>query len=76
VYDTKLLKQTIEAVVVDRSKPSQKQPQHLYLEKAYDNPTGHAVLGATNYTPRFRRIGKEKLDPKGRKRHPARRWVV
>ena len=40
VHDTKLLKQTIEAVVVDRPKPSQKQPQHLCLDKAYDNPTG------------------------------------
>jgi len=76
VHDTKLLKQTIEAVVVDRPKPSQKKPQHLCLDKAYDNPTGYAVLGATNYTPHVRRIGEEKLDPKGRKRHPARRWVV
>jgi hypothetical protein len=31
---TKLLKQTIEEVVVDRPKPSQKQPQHLCLDKA------------------------------------------
>ena len=53
-----------------------KEPQHLCLDKGYDNPTGHAVIGATDYTPHVRRIGEEKLDQKGRKRHPARRWVV
>jgi putative transposase len=26
--------------------------------------------------PHIRKIGEEKLDPQGRKRHPARRWVV
>jgi putative transposase len=76
VHDTKLLKQCIEAIVVDRPSPSPKKPQHLCLDKAYDNPTGHAVLEATDYTPHVRRIGEEKLDRKGRKRHSARRWVV
>jgi putative transposase len=76
VHDTKLLKQTIEAVVVDRPKPSQKKPQLLCLDKAYDNPTGYAVLEATSYTSHVRRIGEEKLDQKARKRHSARRWVV
>ena len=57
VHDTKLLKQTIEAIVVDRPEPSQRKPQHLCLDKAYDNPTGHAVVAATDYTPHVRRIG-------------------
>lgn len=26
--------------------------------------------------PHIRRIGEEKLDSQGRRRHPARRWVV
>ena len=76
VHDTKLLKQTIESIVVDRPEPTQNDPQHLCLDKGYDNPTGHAVVGATDYTPHVRQIGEEKLDAKGRKRRPARRWVV
>src|SRR4029077_2145632 len=51
VHDTKLLKQPIEAIVVERPEPSEREPQHLCLDKAYDNPTGHAAVGATDYTP-------------------------
>lgn len=76
VHDTKLLKQAIESIVVDRPKPTARSPQHLCLDKGYDNPTGHQTVKEENYTPRIRRIGEEKLDRKGRKRHKARRWVV
>ena len=76
VHDTKLLEQTIDAIVVERPEPTDEQPQHLCLDKGYDNPTGHAAATAAEYTPHIRRIGEEKLDEKKRKRHPARRWVV
>ena len=76
VHDTKLLEQTIEAIVVARPEPTAKSPQNLCLDKGYDNPTGHSTVEKQNYTPHIRRIGEEKLDKKGRKRHPARRWVV
>ena len=76
VHDTKLLKKTIESIVVQRPEPTKKSPQHLCLDKGYDNPTGHETVGETNYKPHIRRIGEEKFDKKKRKRHPARRWVV
>lgn len=76
VHDTKLLEKTIESIVVDRPEPTAKSPQHLCLDKGYDNPTGHAAAEGANYTPHIRRIGEEKLDEKGRKRRKARRWVV
>ena len=76
VHDTKLLKQTIEAIVVDRPTPTAQSPQHLCLDKAYDNPTGHRTVAEEHYIPHIRRIGEEKLDEHHRKRHPARRWVV
>jgi len=76
VHDTKLLEKTINAIIVDRPEPTAKSPQHLCLDKGYDNPTGHAAAKEANYTPHIRRIGEEKLDEKGRKRHKARRWVV
>ena len=40
VHDCKLLERTIEAIVVERPKPTEEAPQHLCLDKGYDNPTG------------------------------------
>lgn len=76
VHDTKLLEKTIDAIVVERPEPTEKSPQHLCLDKGYDNPTGHATVEKKDYTPHIRRIGEEKLDTKGRKSRKARRWVV
>jgi putative transposase len=76
-HDTKLLQATIEAVVVDRPKPTPEQPQHLCLDKAYDNPTGRQAAAAGGYTPHIRKIGEEKAPaPKSQRRHKPRRWVV
>jgi putative transposase len=76
VHDCKLLKQTIEAIVVDRPRPTRQAPQHLCLDKGYDNPTGRDAAESYGHTPHIRRIGEEKLDLKGRNRRKARRWVV
>jgi putative transposase len=76
VHDTKLLAATLDAVVVERPEPTEDSPQHLCLDKGYDNPTGKQAVEDHQYQPHIRRIGQEKLDTKKRKRHPARRWVV
>ena len=75
VHDTRLLEQTIEAIVVERPDPAE-LVQQLCLDKAYDNPTGAAACERTGYVAHIRRIGEERLDPAGKKTHPARRWVV
>ena len=66
VVDAKLLDKTIEAIVVDRPKPTQKKPQHLCLDKGYDNPSGEAAVEKYHYTGHIRRIGEETLS-KGKK---------
>jgi putative transposase len=76
VHDTKLLAATLEAVVVERPEPTEEEPQHLCLDKAYDNPTGWEAVAAHHYVPHIRRIGEEKWDASREKRCPARRWVV
>jgi len=68
VHDCKLLEETIEAVVVQRPEPTQERPQHLCLDKGYDNPTGRAAAQSGGHTPHIRRIGQEKLDRRGRRR--------
>lgn len=49
---------------------------HVCLDKGFDNPTSAAALEGSGYQGHVRRIGEEKLDDQGEKRHPARRWVV
>ena len=62
--------------MVERPQPTDVLPQHLCLDKGYDNPTGWTAVAEFEYPPHIRRIGEEKLDATGRKRYPARRWVV
>ena len=75
-HDTKLLAATLDAVVVPRPEPTVEAPQHLCLDKGYDNPTGRQATAAHKYQAHIRWIGEEKLDEQREKRHPARRWVV
>ena len=70
VHDTKLLRPTLESIVVERPEAS----RTCAMDKGYDNPTGHRT--DAGYQPHIRRIGEEKLDQSGEKTHPARRWVV
>ncbi len=76
VHDTKLLAATLDAVVIERPIPTEEAPQHLCLDKAYDNPTGEEAVASRGYVSHVRRIGEEKKDETGEKRYPARRWVV
>ncbi len=77
VRDDKLLAATLDAVVVERPKPTEKKaPQHLCLDKGYDNKGSREVVRERDYVAHIRRIGEEKLDEAREKRYPARRWVV
>ncbi len=71
--DAQLLKATLEAIVVERPLPTEEEPQHLCLDKGYDNPTGEAAVAQFSYVPHIRRIGEEKFDEQREKTHPARR---
>jgi hypothetical protein len=59
-----------------RHPPSEQAPQNLCLDKGYDNKPGREVVKKHGYKGHIRRIGEEKLDRKGKKKHPARRYVV
>jgi putative transposase len=74
--DHLLLSATLEAIVVERPEPTLEQPQHLCLDKGFDNEPTRQVVLEHGYVPHIRRIGEEKKDAQGEKRHPARRWVV
>ena len=76
VHDAKLLEATIGSIVVERPEPTKHDPQHLCLDKGYDNPSGRTAAASGGHTPHIRKIGEEKLDKNKRKRRKARRWVV
>ncbi len=77
VRDDKLLAATLDAIVVERPAPTDEAlPQHLCLDKGYDNKGSREIVRKRGYIAHIRRIGEEKLDEAREKRHPARRWVV
>ncbi len=61
-------------IVIQRPDPEQ-VPQHLCLDKAYDNKSTRRLCADTGYIAHVRRIGEEKLATH-EKTQPARRWVV
>lgn len=76
VNDDRLLKQTLEAIVVERPRSNKKKrSQHLSLDKGYDTPTGDRVVAQHRYIPHMRRKGEVPV-PKRKRTYPARRWVV
>jgi len=82
VHDSLLLQDALAAVIVKPPNPvagpGNPDPvtQHLCLDKAFDGAPSEATAKVFGYEPHIRRIGEEKKDAKGRKRHKARRWVV
>lgn len=70
--DAKLLAATLDAVVAERPKPD--WPQHLCLDKGYDNETGWGVIVDYDYAPHIQLI--RDLRPPRKKCHKPRRWVV
>ena len=74
VPDAQLLQGTIDAIVLERPEPEPDFPQHLCLDKGYDNPTGWGTCIDRDYVPHITPIRDER--PPRRKRHRARRWVV
>ena len=49
VHDTRLLRLTVESIVVRRPEGA----QNLCLDKGYDNPTGHETVAETRYRHRI-----------------------
>jgi putative transposase len=76
VNDHLLLQQTLDSIVIERPESKRGQSQHLCLDKGYDNTPSRQVVKEHQYKDHIRRIGEEKVDLKGKKQHPARRYVV
>lgn len=73
--DHKLLRETVEAIPIERPAPTPGVPQGLCLDKGYDYPEVPALAAEFGFTLHLRTRGEEREA----KRHAgarARRWVV
>jgi putative transposase len=75
VVEQKWLKETIEAIVVERPDPDEVE-QDLCLDKGYDNPRSREAADEGGSVPHIREIGEEKKACDLSKGHKPRRWVV
>jgi putative transposase len=62
--------------VIESPKPTPKKKQNMCLDKGYDNKPSREVVKKHGYQERIRQIGEERLDRKGKRKYPARRYVV
>jgi putative transposase len=77
VHDSQLLQDALEAVIVEPPNPVTGPTQHLCLDKAFSGAPSDATARVFGYEPHVKQIGQEKIEPKsGKKKYPARRWVV
>jgi putative transposase len=73
--DHKLMRQTIEAIPIERPQPTPEQPQNLCLDKGYDYNEPRALAEEVSFTLHLRTRGEE-IAAKRHARAKARRWVV
>jgi transposase len=72
----KLVRRTIESIVVERPAPSDEQPQGMCLDKGYDYDEVRAILQEFGFTAHIRGRGEEAQAIKAEAGKKARRWVV
>ena len=74
--DMKLVRATIEGVVVERPKPTDEKPQGMCLDKGYDYQEVRDILAEFGFTAHIRSRGEEAKAIKREAGFRARRWVV
>jgi putative transposase len=73
--DHKLMRETVEAVPVERPAPTPDAPQGLCLDKGFDYPEVPALAAEFGFTLHLRTRGEERA-AKREAGAKARRWVV
>ena len=75
-HDMKLVRETVENIVVERPKPTPEHPQGMSLDKGYDYQEVRDILEAFGFTAHIRSRGQEAQELKQEAGKKARRWVV
>lgn len=74
--DMKLVRATIESIVIDRPEPSDDEPQGMCLDKGYDYQEVRDILREFGFTAHIRARGEEAKEIAREAGQKARRWVV
>ncbi len=74
--DFKLLRATLESIVIERPDAASESPSGVCLDKGYDYPEVHALAQEVGLTPHIRSRGEEKRALEREAGFRARRWVV
>jgi putative transposase len=75
-HDMKLVRPTIESIVVERPEPTEEQPQGMCLDKGYDYDEVRDLLREFGFTAHIRARGEDASAIKKQAGFKARRWVV
>ena len=75
-HDMKMVRETIESIVVERPKPTTKKKQNMCLDKGYDYDEVRDILKEFGFTAHIRSRGEEAKEIKHEAGKRARRWVV
>jgi len=75
-HDMKLVRATIESMVVRRPEPTEEQPQGMCLDKGYDYEEVRETLREFGFTAHVRSRGEEAKSIGEEAGKRARRWVV
>ena len=75
-HDMKLVRATVESLVVERPAPTEDHPQGMCLDKGYDYDEVYAILQEFGFTAHVRPRGEEAKAIKREAGFKARRWVV
>jgi putative transposase len=74
--DFKLLRATIQSLMIARPQPAAATPQGMCLDKGYDYEEVRQILAAFGFTPHIRCRGEEAKALQDEPGFKARRWVV
>jgi len=76
-HDLKGLRELLgSGVLTPRPKPTERAPQHLCLDKAYDAEEADRLVEELGYTGHIKRRGQNDEPGVGEPVYPARRWKV
>ena len=75
-HDMKLVRPTLDSVVMARPEPTLEQPQGMCLDKGYDFDEVRRTLDEFGFTAHIRSRGEEAKAIKQEAGFKARRWVV
>lgn len=74
--DMKMVRETLENIVVERPEPTEEEPQGMCLDKGYDFDEVRGILIEFGFTAHIRSRGEEAKELAAEAGKRARRWVV